>query len=174
MELKRIDLKAGVIVEDAPPYANVVRAVLPPETWADLTERGYPGVGYWPVVDLTPGYDSATHDLGTHSQTIDAKGQRVVSAWTIVERPKAPAVVLRVPMRNARRALIRVGLLKPVELYLAGMEGIDGELARNDWHTALTIARDNEVVTRLIPALGKTESEIDAMFAEALAESLED
>lgn len=81
--LLRIDLAALTVVPDAPPFAHGIQS-LPPETWADLTERGYPGIGYWPVIDQSAEYDQATHRLGDVVLTVDAAGQRVLRSREVV------------------------------------------------------------------------------------------
>lgn len=83
--------------------------------------------------------------------------------------PDLPVVPQAVPMRSARRVLYTEGLLATVEGIIAGMTGEAGDLARIDWATALMVRRDDPVVVTLIPALGKTEAEIDAMFIVAAA-----
>lgn len=80
-----------------------------------------------------------------------------------------PIIPESVPMRSARRALYAAGLLTTVESAISSMPGSAGDLARIDWLTALTVRRDDPVVVTLIPALGKTEAEIDAMFIAAAA-----
>lgn len=87
--------------------------------------------------------------------------------------PEIPTVPPPVPtqcsMLAARTVLYKAGLLGQVEAVLAAMEGEDGDLARIKWTTALTVRRDDPLVVQVIPALGKSEAEIDAMFVAAVA-----
>lgn len=94
-------------------------------------------------------------------------GEHTVSDDPVVLAPAAPAVPLAVPMRNARLALYAAGLLSEVQSLIDGMEGEFGDLARIDWTTALTVRRDSPLVARLTVDLGKTETEIDALFIQA-------
>lgn len=78
-----------------------------------------------------------------------------------------PAVPQVIPMRNARRILYANNLLTTVEATINGLPGELGDLARIDWATALTVNRTDPIVTQVIPALGRTEEQIDAMFIAA-------
>lgn len=84
----------------------------------------------------------------------------------VAEPAPVPQVV---PMRSARRALYLAGLLATVEGIINAMAGEAGDLARIDWATAATVRRTDPVVAQIIPSLGKTEAEIDAMFIAAAA-----
>lgn len=165
MELVRIDLATHRMVEDQAPFAHVIAGILPPETWPDLTDRGYPGVGYWPVVQVQPEYEPATHTLGAESLNVDMAGLRVVRTWAVVAKPRV--VPQRVSMRSGRRVMILAGLLEPVKLFLVNMAGIAGELARNEFEYALTIARTDPLVLQILPMLGKSEAQIDQLFIDA-------
>jgi len=77
MELQRVDLINGIAVPDEPPYWDMVARILPPETWSDLTDRGYPGVGYWPIERISPTYNQVTQKLGNETTTLDF-GRKVV------------------------------------------------------------------------------------------------
>ncbi|MRW85417.1 hypothetical protein GJ698_15130 [Pseudoduganella sp. FT26W] len=79
----------------------------------------------------------------------------------------APPVPRQCSMYAARTVLYTAGLLELVEGIIANMPGEAGDLARIKWATALTVRRDDDLVTQVIPALGKTEAEIDAMFVAA-------
>ena len=73
-------------------------------------------------------------------------------------------------MRNAKLALLYAGLLDQVSQHIAAMPGIEGEEARIDWASALTVRRDSPLVGEMTGLLAKTAEEIDALFiaAEAL------
>lgn len=87
----------------------------------------------------------------------------------IVPVPVPVSIPESVPMRNARLALYAAGLLSDVQTLIDGMEGEDGDLARIDWATALTVRRDSPLVARMVLELGKTDAEIDALFLAAAA-----
>jgi hypothetical protein len=80
-----------------------------------------------------------------------------------------PQTPQSVPMRNARLALYSAGRLKQVEDYIAAMDGVDGDLARIDWATALTVRRDSPLVGKLMALLDLTSAQIDALFISAAA-----
>lgn len=75
-----------------------------------------------------------------------------------------PVVPRQCSMYAARTVLYKEGLLEQVEDIIAAMPGEAGDLARIKWKTAQTVRRDDDLVTIVIPQLGKSEAEIDAMF----------
>lgn len=84
MELARINLTTNTIEADAEPFAqNVMK--LPPDTWANLTERGYPNVGYLPVVDEPVQIDPMTQREGDKTLTIE--GDQVVRKSAVIDLP---------------------------------------------------------------------------------------
>jgi len=99
--------------------------------------------------------------------------QSVVGDGTLVAgapdaaAPAGPSVPRQVSMLAARTVLYKENLLQLVEDLIAAMPGEAGDLARIKWATALTVRRDDDLVTQVIPQLGKTEAEIDAMFVAA-------
>lgn len=91
MELARIDLQQMIVVPDGAPGAAVVQRVLPPDTWADLTDRGYPRVGYWPIVDVVPTYNPLTQELGAPVVTVDEAQKRVTRTPIVTDLPAQQA-----------------------------------------------------------------------------------
>jgi len=164
MELKRINLSTGVITPDAPPFATGIMT-LPLETWADLTDRGYPGVGYWPVVTIPPGFDPATQALGAEILTVDAAQQRVVRSFEVVAAPPPP-VPQKVTRMQARIVLRRRGLFGAVEAYLNANKDTDPE-AWEAWNNANDVYRYSALVVHLAALLGLTSDHMDDMFIEA-------
>ena len=80
-----------------------------------------------------------------------------------------PLVPQSVPMRNARLALYSAGRLTQVEDYIAALEGVEGDLARIDWATALTVRRDSPIVAKLMILLNLASAEVDALLVAAAA-----
>lgn len=80
--------------------------------------------------------------------------------------PYAPLVTVpaEVTMRQARRALRRVGKLAEVDALIAAMPGEAGEDARIDWEKSQTVQRHWPLVHALAPALGLSESDLDQLF----------
>ncbi len=102
----------------------------------------------------------------TYPESVVGSGALVAGAPDAVA-PAGPAVPRQVSMLAARTVLYKENLLQLVEDVIAAMPGEAGDLARIKWATALTVRRDDDLVTQVIPQLGKTEAEIDAMFIAA-------
>lgn len=89
-ELVRVDLKSRTIVPDDVPWVAGV-LTLPEDTWADLTDRGYPGVGYWKVVETITAYDPATEILVNPVLTV---GDGIVlRTFSVVTKPIDTALI---------------------------------------------------------------------------------
>ena len=87
-------------------------------------------------------------------------------------RQEAPAVSLvpeSVPMLNAHLALISAGWMPGVREYLDALPGAEGLLARTYFEKAQTVRRDHPLVQAIPTALGKTSSDVDALFVAAAA-----
>lgn len=92
-------------------------------------------------------------------------GQPVLS-----DRPVLPPEVPQsVSMRQARLALLGAGLLATVNSAIAGMPGAQGEAARIEWEFAADVRRDSPLVQALVPVLGISEADLDALFTAAAA-----
>lgn len=87
------------------------------------------------------------------------------SAWT------APAaqVPASVSMRQARLALLAVGLLDDVEAAIAAMSEPAKSAAQITWEYSGEVQRTNGLVSQLAPALGLSEGGIDTLFIAAAA-----
>lgn len=83
--------------------------------------------------------------------------------------PPPPPIPTRVTMRQARRALYDAGLLDHVNAAVAAFPGDIGDKARIDWEYAQDIKRDDPIVQAMIPSLGLTEPQLDALFTAAAA-----
>lgn len=101
-----------------------------------------------------------------YPQSIVGDGLLVADAPDAVA-PAGPTVPRQVSMLAARTVLYKENLLQLVEDLIAAMPGEAGDLARIKWAAALTVRRDDDLITQVIPQLGKTEAEIDAMFVAA-------
>lgn len=78
--------------------------------------------------------------------------------------PVVPAIPEVVTMRQARLALLQVGLLAQVNTAVANMPGAAGDAARIEWEFSSTVERNRPLVQSLIGALGLTESQLDDLF----------
>ncbi len=170
MELKRIDLATETMGDDSPPWAHVVLAVLPFDCLADLTERGYPGVGYWPVVDVSPEYDAATQYLGAESLTVDAQNQRVVRTWAVEETPVTPpALPDFVPRKPAKLVLLKHGHLATLNAYFGALPELDRTIALIQLDDSEVYHRLDPFVQSMCAVLGLADDQRDALFIEAAA-----
>jgi hypothetical protein len=67
-------------------------------------------------------------------------------------------------MRQARLALLQVGLLATVEAAIAAMPVLEGETARIEWEYAATVDRSNPLFASLGAALQLSEEDLDNLF----------
>lgn len=94
----------------------------------------------------------------------------IVDAASIVwPAPPAPPVVVpeSVSMRQARLALLGAGLLAGVNAAIASLPGAQGDAARIEWEYAQEVRRDSPLIALLLPSLGLTSEQVDAMFVSA-------
>lgn len=93
-----------------------------------------------------------------------------IGEQTIEELPPAPppAVPASVSMRQGRKALASVGLLKAVDAAISSIadpaQRIDAQI---DWEYATEIRRQSPLIASLGPALGLTDAQIDGLFIAA-------
>ena len=86
-----------------------------------------------------------------------AEAEAIVAA---VEAAK-PVIIPTLTMRQARLALLNMGLLTTVEAAITTTEN------KIWWEYSPTVERSNPLVIAVLTALGKTSAEIDAMFISA-------
>lgn len=79
----------------------------------------------------------------------------------------APQIPPIVTMRQARLALLNVGMLPNVNAAIAGMAGAAGDAARIEWEYAATVDRNSPLVASLAGALALSAAELDALFTAA-------
>lgn len=83
--------------------------------------------------------------------------------------PPPSKVPRAVTMRQARLALLRVGLLQSVADAVATAPGIEGDAARIEWEYAQEVRRDSAFLASLANAMRMTDAQIDALFTEGAA-----
>ena len=90
--------------------------------------------------------------------------------WEIVpgEVPSDPVPKV-VTMRQARLALLGVGMLAQVNAAVASMPGAEGDAARIEWEFSSTVERHRPLVLSLTAALGLTDAQLDDLFRQAAA-----
>lgn len=82
--------------------------------------------------------------------------------------PEPEPVPSTVSPRQARLALLGIGLLSSVEQALASIPGVEGEAARIDWEYATEVQRHSPLIAALAPALGLTDEQVDDLFRQAV------
>lgn len=82
--------------------------------------------------------------------------------------PEVPIVIpAAVTMRQARLALLSVGLLDDVDTAINSLSSPQKEAARIEWEYSQEVLRHNGFVSILAPSLGLTEESLDNLFIEA-------
>jgi hypothetical protein len=97
----------------------------------------------------------------------DAQYDELMEKWidAVLEMPPPPPIV--VSMRSFREACGRE-LTSEISAYIATIEDLDERFkAQNDFEFAATVSRVNFRVSQIASGLGKTETEIDEVFALA-------
>jgi hypothetical protein len=117
------------------------------------------------VQDEQPDHDPATHYL-RRTESIDLDALHVVRGWEIVAQESMPVVV---SMTALRLTLIEMELEDDVLTIINAMPDVKQKAAALAWwQTAQTVRRNHALVAQLAAALGKTDAEIDAIFAAAI------
>jgi len=139
----------------------------------------------------TPQHDQAMAMLGATMWRLEkdeqAKEWRVVEDTSTIERfnlekkdfpgavpPEPPVYVETTPaapeavsMRQARLALLQVGLLQAAEDAISGMTGVEGDVARIEWQYAQEVRRSQPLVQSVASALGLDDDALAALFEQA-------
>lgn len=114
----------------------------------------------WPVDDAGEQTDAAMLDV------VSPYGLRISATPIDPSKPPTPPVT----KRQLRLALVRNGIaLSAVEDAIAAMpEGLTKEEAQIEWADASTFNRTHPTLLLIAGALGITEEQVDAMWAEAI------
>ncbi len=89
---------------------------------------------------------------------------QLVTYQTVVDSNGIP---VEVTMRQAQLALLGAGLLDAVEAAIAAYPGDAGKAARITWYKSSTVRRSNPLILALMPLLGLTSQQVDALFVVA-------
>lgn len=81
--------------------------------------------------------------------------------------PAEPPIPQEVTMRQARLALLAIGKLASVEVYINSLTDPPKSAARIEWEVSNTVKRDNEFVLMIGEMLGMSEQDLDTLFIEA-------
>jgi hypothetical protein len=115
--------------------------------------------GIYPIVNLTPEYAAATHELGEAVYTVKADCIELV--YQIV--PIAPIQIDSISMRQARLELLNRNLLDAVNAKISAMP----LSAQIEWEYATEVRRDNPLVSYLASALNLSESDMNEFYRVA-------
>ena len=140
--------------------------------------KRYPRSDDEPVVGLDARYlvlelieqEKPDHDPATHyvrrTEAIDLDALQVVRGWELVAHELPPLIV---SMTALRLTLIEMELEDDVLSIINAMPDAKQKAAALAWwQTAQTVRRNHALVAQLSAALGKTDAEIDAIFAAAI------
>ena len=84
--------------------------------------------------------------------------------WPPVPTPVVPSSVT---MRQARLTLLGAGLLDDIDVAINSLPSPQKEAARIEWEYSQEVQRHNGFVSVLVPILGLTEAQTDALFITA-------
>jgi len=137
-------------------------AVSFPATIREATLADY---GVFPVKVLPrPLYDERTQRL-QQSEFYQVDGHWQMH-WLVVDLP--PRVPDAVTMRQARLALLGVGLLDAVEPALAAIpDPVQRRAAEITWEYSAEVQRDNPLISALAAGLGLSPQQVDQLFIAA-------
>jgi hypothetical protein len=117
------------------------------------------------VQDEQPDHDPATHYL-RRTESIDLDALQCLRGWELVAHEPMPVVVT---MTALRLTLIEMELEDDVLAIINAMPDAKQKAAALAWwQTAQTVRRNHPLVAQLAATLGKTDAEIDAIFAAAI------
>lgn len=102
-------------------------------------------------------------DLKTGAQSVVSLTQSELDE--IAARPPVPPPVVVVTPWQIRKALNAIGLRAAVEAAVS----VADQTTKDAWEFAQEFRRDNPLIAAVATALGKTEAEIDALFALAVS-----
>lgn len=101
----------------------------------------------------------------------DEHGGSIGDLWdgTAITKPAPtqPPIPRTVTMRQARLALLGVGMLPAVETAINALPEPQKSAARIEWDYSSEVRRDQPLVMMLAPALGLTAAQIDNLFLQA-------
>lgn len=118
-----------------------------------------------------PAFDPMTQRV---EAALPVVGNQYTKAWAVVALDAATiaaryaaTIPASVSMRQARLALLGAGLLSGVNAAIAAIPGAQGDAARIEWEYAQEVRRDSPLIALLMPSLGLTSEQVDAMFVAA-------
>lgn len=110
------------------------------------------------------------HTSTSYPASVTAEYLWVQDDWRLfweddpVPEPQPVPDTYIVSMRQARLALLEVGMLTDINAALAAMPGKEGEAARIEWEYAQEVRKDSPLVMGIAVQLGLTDQQITDLF----------
>ena len=120
----------------------------------------------YPVQDTTPPEAPGMLAQRTMPELVDGLWQE---RWELVNAPPEPVPEV-VTMRQARLALLQLGLLDQVEPAIASIEDpAERRAAEITWEYSTEVERSNPLVFMISSLFNLSEEQVDDMFRQAIA-----
>lgn len=150
-------------VNDFKPFKEVVPEVSALQIAVKTGElvEDYDGF-YFFTYDIIDKFEDVVEDGEVLSKSAQEQAYLELIGLTTPEPTNKPVPQV-VEMRQARKVLIRAGLMTAVDNLV---KSLDAE-SQVDWEYALTVERDHPIVKLAKTSLGLTDMQIDAMFIAA-------
>lgn len=104
---------------------------------------------------------------GDAARSLDETWLSLPAGCTVEVAPDPEPVPAEVTMRQARRALLDVGMLELVPQKISLLPEPQRSRALIDWEYSSTVQRHNGFVAALAPMLGLNDAALDALFIAA-------
>lgn len=123
----------------------------------------------WKNIESGIKYDDAGVRAQYPNQSLLSFTESYLLTLGYVWEPEPPIVPAAITMRQARLVLLGTGLLASVDTAINSLPEPQKSAAKITWEYSTEVQRQNGLVSQLGPALGLTESQIDAMFIQGAA-----
>lgn len=148
-------------------------AIQRPPNWCDLaTPAERAAVGIVQIQEPDPVPDSMIVEgmelVDVNKRPVRRHIMRQMTAAELSARLQAERAEMVVSMHQARLALLGAGILNNVQSAIDGIADPTARAAAHiDWEYATEVRRLSPLITRLAPALGLNDAEIDDLFSTA-------
>lgn len=118
---------------------------------------------------IGPGFELRAESKDDHTYPVDGWvwANNLDEAMSHPALRQAAAPVEAVTMRQARKALLELGLLEAVEVAIDALPEPTRTEAKIEWEYSSEVQRHNGFVSNLAPLLGLSEADLDNLFALA-------
>ncbi len=159
------------LLTSSEPMPDVIE--LPEAIFATFADDGFP-TGFYSTIVVGDDYPDEAIEITQEqwSEFVNNSGRRIWVDGEVVEYspPVQPAPPPPITRRQLRLTLVRNGIsIAGVDAAIAIMpDGLAKEEAQIEWADASTFNREHPTLLLIADALGLTEAQIDAMWAEAV------